>query len=183
MSGSTSKPSKASTLARVLALIAGTQKHLPNAQFTIGNASYTAASLVTLLQSLATALNAVNAAHASVKDALAALAAAKAQVLPVMNGYRRIVLAMFTSATQTLADFGLEPPKARAPRTGEQNAAAAAKAKATRTARGTKSTKQKLAIKGDVTGVTVIPVTTAAASSPSTQPASATPGAPIAPKS
>jgi hypothetical protein len=66
---------------------------------------------------------------------------------------------MFGDAADILALFGLEPRKAPAPRTGEENAAAAAKAKATRTARGTASKKQKLAIKGNVTGITVVPTT------------------------
>ena len=45
MSTNTSK-SKAAALAHVQALIAGTQKHLPNGSFTLGNTTYTAASLV-----------------------------------------------------------------------------------------------------------------------------------------
>jgi hypothetical protein len=40
----------------------------------------------------------------------------------------------------------------------EKRATATAKARATRLARGTKGKKQKLAIRGDVTGVTVTPI-------------------------
>jgi hypothetical protein len=69
----------------------------------------------------------------------------------------------FSTATQTLADFGLLPPKARKPMTVQTRAVATAKVRATRTARGTPSKKKKLAVKGDVTGVTVTPITTAAA--------------------
>ncbi len=78
--------------------------------------------------------------------------AAQAQVGPILLAFKRLVLAAFANATQTLADFGLTPPKARAPLTAEQLAARAAKAKATRAARGTTSKKQKLAVKGNVTG-------------------------------
>jgi ABC-type transporter Mla subunit MlaD len=163
--------------------MAGTAKHFPNAQFTLGGTVYTTASLTQLLTQLVNALTAVAAAHASVKDAIAALKGVAAQVDPVMRAYRRYVLAAFSNATQELADFGMQPPKARKPRTSEQNAAAAAKAKATRTARGTASRKKKLAITGDVTGVKITPVTgseASAASAPSAPTASSTTSAPPA---
>jgi hypothetical protein len=163
------------------ALIAGTQKHFPNGSFTLGNTTYTTASLVQLLQSLADAMSALIVAHGAVKDAMAAVQGTQAKVGPVVLAYKRFVLAAFSNATQTLADFGLAPPKARVPLTSEQKMAAAAKAKATRAARGTTSKKQKLAVKGHVTGITVMPVTAptaAAAVTPTAQAASNTPGTP-----
>jgi hypothetical protein len=120
-------------------------------------------------------LIALSVAHGGVKDAVVALRAAKAKVDPLVGGYRRLVLTMYAGATQTLADFGLPPPKAKAPRTSQQNAAAAAKAKSTRTARGTASRKKKLAIKGDVKGIVVVPITEPAITPPSPQPANAPP--------
>jgi hypothetical protein len=170
MSSSTSNQTRAAALAYVQALIAGTNKHFPNGSFTLGNATFTTASLLQVLQSLAAAISAVIAAHANVKDALTALQDLQAKVDPTLGAYRRFILAAFSSATQSLADFGIAPPKVRAPRTAEQKAAAAAKAKATREARGTTSKKQKLAIKGDVIGVTVTPVTSTSAT-PAAQPA------------
>jgi hypothetical protein len=179
MSGTTSRQSKAAALARVQALIAGTKKHFPNGSFTLGNATFTTASLVQLFESLNEATTAANAAEAGAKDAVAKLRAARANVNPVILDFKRLLLVTFGTATQTLVDFGLEPTKARSPRTSEQNAAAAAKRKATRKARGTASKKQKLAIKGDVTGVVVTPVTKQAQpASPSPQPASSAPSAP-----
>ena len=56
-------------------------------------------------------------------------------------------------------------------------AVATAKLRATRTARGTTSKKKKLAVKGDVTGVNITPITHAAASSPSAAPAETASGA------
>jgi ABC-type transporter Mla subunit MlaD len=170
MPNTTSKVSKAAALAQVQALIAGTQKHFPSGQFTLGNVAYTTASLVQLLQSLAAAMTAVATAQASAKDALTNLQSVAATVKPAMQAYVRYVRAAFNNATQSLADFGLQPPKARTPLTTEQKAAAKAKAAATRKARGTTSKKQKLAISGDVTGVSVTPITAPAASP--TQPAS-----------
>jgi hypothetical protein len=143
MSNSTTD-TKAAALAQVLALIAGTQKHFPTGQFTIGNTAYTSASLVQVLQGLADTMTALNAAQAGAKDALATEQGAVTKVGPIVQAYKRLVLAAFASATQTLADFGIPVPKARTPLTTEQKAAAAAKGKATRTARGTTSKKQKL---------------------------------------
>ncbi len=171
MSSSTSN-TKAAALAHVQALIAGTQKHFPNGSFTIGTVTYTSASLVQVLTDLVSAMQAHNVAATGAKDALTAEQATQAKVDPILRAYERIVLVTFAGATQTLADFGLTPPKARTPLTTQQLAARAAKAKATRVARGTTSKKQKLGVKGDVTGVIVTPVTL---------PTAATPASPVPP--
>jgi hypothetical protein len=170
MSSTTSTKTKAAALAQVQAIIAGTTKHFPNGSFTIGSTVYTAASLIQVLQGLVSAMTARNAAQAGAKDALAAEQAAQTQVGPILLAYKRLVLAAFANTTQTLADFGLGPPRARTPSTTEQLAVRAAKARATRVARGTTSKKQKLAIKGQVTGVIVTPVTAPTAASPPAAP-------------
>jgi hypothetical protein len=172
---STTSNSKAAALARVRALIAGAQQHFPSGTFTLGNAQFTTTSLVQELQSLADAMAKRDAAEAGVKDARKAVQDTTATVGPLLQDFRRVVLAAFASATQTLADFGMQPPKGRKPLTTEKRATATAKLRATRKARGTTSRKQKLAVKGDVTGVTVTPIT-----QPS-QPASTASGAPVAP--
>jgi hypothetical protein len=156
-------------LARVLALIAGTLKHFPNGSFTLGNSAYTTATLVQALQSLADAINALNAVQASAKDAKAALRALQVKVMPLIGLYRRFLLAMFAGASQELADFGMTPAKAHQPRSSGQKAAAAAKLRATRKARGTTSKKQKAGVHGDVTGVVITPVTSTPAASPSAE--------------
>jgi hypothetical protein len=171
MSSITSKPNKAVALAQVQALVAGTLKHFPNGSFTLGNTAYTTATLVQALQSLEQALGTINAAQTSAKDAVTALHGVEATVGPLMRDYKRFVLAAFSTATQQLADFGLQAPKARKPLSSEKRVAATAKLKATRLARGTTSRKQKLAVKGNVTGVVVTTVTNAPASSPAASPA------------
>ena len=173
----TKSNTKAAALAHVQALIAGTTKHFPSGSFTIGSTTYTSASLVQVLQSLANAMLARNAAEAGAKDALTAEQAAQKQMGPILRAYERLVLAAFANASQTLADFGLAPPKARTPLTAQQLAVRTAKAKATRTARGTTSKKKKLAIKGDVTGVVITPVTQPH------EPAPAAPEVPVTPAS
>jgi hypothetical protein len=176
MSGTTSN-SKAAALARVLALIAGTKQHFPNGSFTLGSVTYTTASLVQDLQDLADTMHQADAIAASAKDARKARRDKTAKAAPVLRDYKRFLLAAFSNATQTLADFGLEPPKAHKPLSTEKRAVATAKMRATRTARGTTSKKQKLAVKGNVTGVVVTPVTEPAASHPPASNASSAPPA------
>jgi hypothetical protein len=178
MSTITSIQSRATALVRVQALMAGTEKHFPNGSFTLGNTTYTTASLVQALQVLADALTVLNAAHSSTKDAVTALQAAETKVAPLLRDYRSFLRATFSTASATLADFGLAPPKARKPLASDKRVAATAKMKATRIARGTTSKKQKLAIKGDVTGVIVTPVTSTGPSpSPTAAPAEPAPAA------
>jgi hypothetical protein len=184
MSTTTSNKTKADALAHVQAMIAGTAKQLPNGSFTIAGTAYTAASLTQVLQDLADAMTARSAAVAAAKDALAAENAARARVGPLLVAYKRLVLAAFSNEAQRLVDFGLAPPKARTALTTEQLALRAAKVKATRVARGTTSKKQKLAIKGQVTGVVVTPVTAPIpAPAPAPVPAAARASPPVSPAS
>jgi hypothetical protein len=151
--------SKAAALAEVQALIAGILANFPNGSFTIGNTAFTTASLVQALEAKAGAIQAVNAAQAAAQDAVAKLRSVAAEVDPLIGDVHRFLLAMFGASVTKLAEFGREPRKVPAPRTVEQKAVAKAKLLATRKARGTTSRKAKLAIKGDVTGVVITPVT------------------------
>lgn len=171
MSTSQSNPSNATVLTQVQALIAGIQKHFPNGSFTFGNTAYTTATLSQALQSLANAYSDLNAAHARVKEAGLTLTTMQTQMEPLMRNCKRFIQSAFGTAPQTLADFGMQPTKARTPLTVEQKAVAAAKLRATRKARGTTSPKQKAAVKGDVTSVIITPVTQPAASSLTATPA------------
>jgi hypothetical protein len=171
--GITSQPTKAEALAQVQALIVGTTKYYPSGSLTFGNAVHSTASLVQSFQSLEQAMNVLNTAQSAARDAASALRALDASVGPLLRDYKRFLLATYGTATQQLADFGLQPTKARTPLSTEKRATATAKARATRVARGTKGKKQKLAITGNVTGVTVTPIV----ASPS-QPAPVTAPAP-----
>jgi hypothetical protein len=170
MSSTTSSHSKATVAAQLQALITGLQKQFPNGKFTLGNNGYTTKTLVSELQSLIDAIDAVNMAQAKATIAVAALRETGATVGPIVLALRSNLLAMFGDAVDILALFGLAPRKRPAPRTGEENAAAAAKAKATRNARGTTSKKQRLAVVGNVTGITVTPITAPAEVAPPAQP-------------
>jgi len=177
MSGTTTKESsKATVLAQLQALVAGLQKQLPNGSFTLVSTVFTTAALVTALQGLIAALTAVDTAQAGAKAALVAWEAEAAKMGPIVLALKRTLLSMYANAPDTLAVFGLKPRKVPAPRTAAEKAATAAKAKATREARGTTGKKQKLAVTGNVTGVTITPVTAPApAPEPTAQPATPAP--------
>jgi hypothetical protein len=172
---SNQQKSKAATVARLQAMIKGLQKRFPNGQFTLENQAFTTATLVQAFQGLIDAIASVNAAQASAKVAVTTMESKQAQTDPVFRALKQNLLNTFGTDAQTLGDFGLEPRKAPAPRTVEQKAAAAAKVRSTRKARGTTSKKRKLAIKGDVTGVIVTPTTAhETAASPPIQPVTTT---------
>ena len=146
----TGKVTKVTLAQHVRDLIAGTRKHSPNGQLTLGGETFTAPTLIQTLQSLGDALSMVDTAKASWKDALKNLADVKAKVRPFLGAYRSWVIATYGNAPAILADFGVTPPKARTPLTADQKAAAVAKRDATRAASHTLGPKQKKNIKGAV---------------------------------
>ncbi|HEY1695391.1 MAG TPA: hypothetical protein VGG39_24650 [Polyangiaceae bacterium] len=152
-------PSKTAALAVLKAVVAGLQKHYPGGSFTLRNVTYTTDEIVALFEELVAAILAVNAAQAAAADAVEGLRAVQAKVAPVFVALRQQLRMTFGTAVQMLWDFGLTPAKERTPPTTEQLVAATAKAAATREARGTRSKKANAAIFGNVTGVTVAPVT------------------------
>jgi hypothetical protein len=160
-------------------LAAGVQKHLSTlAQVIIGSGTFTPVQVAAQLLAFAKLRNDVDAAKAALK---AKLVDEKAQG-PALRAFFYAVLlfvrAAFGNSPDILADFGLAPKKGRTPQTVEQKAAAAAKRAATRKARGTAGSRKRKAIKGDVTGVEITPVTTASASQPAQNAPSAPAGAP-----
>ena len=159
-------------------LAAGTQKHLSTlTQVIIGSGTFTPAQVETQLNAYATLRNDVVTAKATVKAKLVDEAAQAPALRAFFTAFIAFVQAAFGNSPDILADFGLQPKKARAPLTAVQKAARAAKAKATREARGTKGPKAKLAVTGNVTGVTVTPVTAPSAAPPAPQTAPSAPTA------
>jgi hypothetical protein len=154
----TNRETKTTKATRVGQLIAGTRKRFPNGGqvLTVGGVSVTVDALTKELQGFLDDRAAVVAAQATAK----AKVAAENTGLPAVNALRKAFVAFlrvtFGDDAEALADFGLAPPKAPAPRTGEQLAAAAAKRAATRVLRGTKTPKQKRAIKANVTTKLVV---------------------------
>jgi hypothetical protein len=150
-------------------LVDGLTKHAGViASLYVGGTSLTNAVLVSKLQALIAAVNTTNTARAALHAAVLAEQQLHADSAQFVADVRQTILAMFSSQTDVLADFGLAPRK-KPVVTPQVKVAAAAKAKATRQARGTKSKKQLAAISGDVTGIVVTPVTAAAAPVPAKQ--------------
>ena len=124
-----------------------------------GDGSYTPAQVTGQLQNLATLRDDVTAAQATTKAKLAVETAQAPTLVAFMHAFIAWVKATYSKQPDVLLDFGLKPNKQPTPQTVEQKAAARAKRQATRQARGTTSKKKKQAIKGNVTGVTVTPIT------------------------
>jgi hypothetical protein len=161
----TQKQNKGKTSDATLAaqLIAGIGKHLATvAQLMFASGTFTPAQVVAQLQTLVALRQGVDDARATLKARLAAETAQAPTLREFMLAFVALVKATFSKSPDVLADFGLAPKKAATPLTVEQKAAKVAKAEATRKARGTMGSKKKLAVHGDVTGVTVTPVTASA---------------------
>jgi len=144
-------------------VIAGMAKHLTGTtQLTILGESFTPTELAAKLQSIVALRSDVEAAKATTKAKLVAEAANMPALRALMSATVTYVKAAYGNSPDVLADFGIQP-KARVPLTVEAKVAAAAKRAATRAARHTMGKQQKKAIKGDVTGVVMTPVTSASA--------------------
>lgn len=170
--------SKSNEAALAESLSAGTQKHLSTmTSIMVGGSTTTPAAAEAQLNALSTLRNDVDAA----RTALSAKIATETAQLPTLRAFLVAFVAFvrgtFGNSPDVLADFGLAPRKASTPLTTEQKAARAAKAKATRAARGTTGPKAKLAVKGNVTGVVVTPVTSAPTTTPAPEPAQPAPTA------
>jgi hypothetical protein len=123
------------------------------------------ADVIAAAQSRIAASKAADAAKATWQTAVKADKDVRASTRVFMTQVRQAVLVMFASSIDTLAEFGLVPRKQHAVKPPTK-VVAAAKAKATREARGTKGKRQKAKIKG-----AVVPP-------PATSPAVAAPAAP-----
>jgi hypothetical protein len=169
----TTTQGKGTRATRAGQLIAGAKKHFTNGTqvltFAGTLANVTVDQAIAELQELIDNRSASVAARATAKDKVAAERAAMPTLVAFLNAFEALIRIMFANDTTSLADFGLTPRKQRAPKTAQQKAAAAAKAKATRQARGTKGPKAKKAIHGNVTtNLVVTPMTTSPAQAPTT---------------
>jgi hypothetical protein len=144
------------------AMAAGVQKFLVQyPALTVGSQSLTPAAIVTVLQNRINANVAVQTAEAAHTAAVKANLLERSQTSTFESALRQMVQGMFSQSPDTLAVFGLKPRKSTK-KTVATKAETVAKAKATRAARHTMGSKQKL----EITGATV------AASNGSTPPAS-----------
>jgi hypothetical protein len=139
-------------------LIVGATKHLPvGTTVSFDGGSYTPDQVTQKLQALVDLRSEVDAARAVVRAKLALEAAQAPALTAFSRQFRAYVKATSLNSPSVLADYGIFP-RSPAPQTVEEKAAAVAKRAATRAARHTMGSRQKLEVKGDVTGVVVTPV-------------------------
>jgi len=140
--------------------ITGMRKRFPNGSQTLtfggGAFATTVDAAVANLQALVNNRTAVTTAQAAAKVTVDAENAAMPNLLAFMRALEGFIKLTFAANATALADFGLEPPKARTPMTAEQKAVAAAKREATRQARGITTAAKKKAVKGSVTATLVV---------------------------
>jgi hypothetical protein len=147
--------SKADKASLVTNLITGTNKHYPTGSqvLSFGGATHTVTALTQLFQSFVDLRNAVIASQAATKAKVATERAQAPSLLVVIDEFVAFVKVTFGNQPDVLADFGLAPPKARAPQTAEQKAVAAAKRVATREARHTMGSNQRLPLRRGTRGI------------------------------
>jgi uncharacterized protein (DUF1501 family) len=157
-------------------LAAGVQKHLSTVtQLIVGSGTYTPVQVANQLLAFAKLRTDVDTAKAALKATLTDEEAQGPALREFFLAVLQYVRAAYGNSPDILADFGLPPKKTRTPQTVEQKAAAAAKRKATREARGTVGSRKRQTIKGNVTGVEITPVTTSSAPQPEQQTAPSAP--------
>ena len=156
---STKKKSRNTKASLAKQLVAGAQKHLANmGNLVIAGSTVTLQQVVDQLTKLATLRDDVAAARATLKTKLEA---EKNQAPPAdafFDAFVQFVRATFGNSADVLADFGLAPKKVRTPLKADQKAAAAAKRKSTLAARGIVGTRKRAAVKGNVTGLEMVPI-------------------------
>jgi hypothetical protein len=138
--------------------LAAIQKYLMKmTAITIAGVTRTPQEIMQLFQTSMQLADAATQAQASFHAATTAVRDQQKNLRQFRIGFRHFLENTFTDPG-ILAEFGLTPRKV-ATKSSETKAAAAAKNVATRKARNTMGSKQKKAIKGDVTGVVVTPIT------------------------
>jgi hypothetical protein len=142
-------------------LVTGTAKHLTSATpAAFLGGSFTPADITAKLDQVVTLRSDVNTAKAAVKAKIALESTNLPALHTFVSAYKAYLRVAFGTSPDVLADFGLAP-KARSTPTTATKAAAVVKRSATRAARHTMGGVQKKAVKGDVTGIVVTPVTSA----------------------
>ena len=169
----TDKNNKTTRRDRLRLLLNGINLHFQNiTSLTIGGVVHQIADI--------TSSDTAEKGHATWLQQVDEERASHAVVDPLVSGVKKFVRLQFgdTDAVQaTLADFGMDPTK-KAVVPPATKVASAAKAKATRVARGTKGAVQKAAIHGaPATDPTVGSATAPASPTPAVAPGSVTPPA------
>lgn len=154
-------PTRDEVIAELQGLQAGIQKNLATFTFIVAGKTYSGKDALAFVNKAIASALAVVEAHTQLKDAIDADKLFRAENGATLKALRDMIRLMYQDNFTTLAEFAIPPKKPRVPLSNEALLARAAKARATRVKRKTLGKRQRLAIKGDVTGVEITPVTTA----------------------
>ena len=152
-------PTEKSVIDGLRALAQGLETYLPNESFFYASESHTGAEVIAEVRSLLANGTALLSARAALKDAARDFQEACVDKAPFLAARREMLQLAYSNDTGKLAEFGLAPLRHRAPPTTEEILLRNAKALSTRKERRTMGKRQRAAIKGNVTGVTITPVT------------------------
>jgi hypothetical protein len=153
-------PTRDEVLAELRGLQAGIQKNLATFTFIVAGKTYSGPEALAFVETAIASALAVVEAHTQLRDAIDADKLFRSQNGTTLRALRDMIRLMYQDNVTTLAEFAIPPKKPRAPLSTEAMVARAAKARATRVKRKTLGKRQRLAIKGEVTGVDITPVTT-----------------------
>jgi hypothetical protein len=158
------KTGKATSQARDTKVIEGITAHFTGATvFTFGGVDYKAKEIQQLLQSRIDAATATAATRAKWATAVAAEREKTTESESVRLALKSHLVTTYGAKSQIVADFGFTPKQKKT--TADTTATAVRKREATRAARGTKGSRQKLKIKG-----VVEPATSSAPAAPAAAP-------------
>jgi hypothetical protein len=168
--------SKIDVTASYQAAINGVTEYLANKTLVLNGKPVTSKAVIGLLQAQIDAVGASTAAHTAWLQAVAKeRAVTKATTAPLLAALRHYVAAVFGVGSDEYLAFGFQPPKPRI-KSPEAKVIGAAKMRATRKARNTMGSQQRLAITGTVPPAITLAVGSApvAAPAPSTEPVTIT---------
>jgi hypothetical protein len=150
--------SKSSRTSRARQMIVGIAKHFTNGSqsISVNGASLTVTALTQVLQDFVDQRQAVETARANLKAKVEIDRTRSPSQLAVIRAFDSVARGTFGNSPDVLADFGLEPRKARTSMTTEAKAVAAAKRNATRAARHTMGKNQKRDVKGAIKASLVV---------------------------
>jgi hypothetical protein len=116
----------------------------------LGGVAYTTKSLAAVIQQRIDAANELFDARVRLYGALKKYAAVDQRVKPFVAELRLLVLSLFGEKSPRVVSFGFAPNKKRRKLSAQEKVAAAAKARATRMARGTMGPRQRALVASTV---------------------------------
>jgi hypothetical protein len=155
---STNNQAKAVMITALQLLLAGTKSNVPpDTPLTISGDKVTGAQASAIFQKLIDASQAVETARATWQAAIVAERALISQQAAFLKAFKALILAMYGTKPDVLAQFGVKARKPLTKLTAAQLLQRSADAQATRALRGTLGSKQKAQIKGKGAPVVVPP--------------------------